>query len=58
MKAKKKPLTKMSAADLGVDIKSTLQTISVEEPAKRVGGGKVASVDELISKLKNEASVI
>ncbi|KAI9217388.1 electron transfer flavoprotein, beta subunit [Blastocladiella britannica] len=58
MKAKKKPLAKLTPADLGVDIAPRLQTIKVEEPPKRQGGGRVESVDDLISKLKNEAKVI
>ncbi|KAJ3313858.1 hypothetical protein HDV04_001419 [Boothiomyces sp. JEL0838] len=57
MKAKKKPIEKIAAKDLGVDITPTLETVSVSEPPARVGGGKVASVDELIQKLK-DASVI
>jgi electron transfer flavoprotein beta subunit len=57
MKAKKKPIEKLSVGDLGVDVTPTLKTISVAEPPVRTGGGKVASVDELITKLK-EASVI
>lgn len=57
MKAKKKKIEKLTAADLGVDITPTLKTVSVAEPPARVGGGKVKSVDELISKLK-EASII
>lgn len=52
MKAKKKPVEKLSSADLGVDYTPQLETIKVAEPAKRVGGGKVASVDELVQKLK------
>ena len=48
MKAKKKPLEKLSPADLGVDITPTLQILSVVEPAKRIGGGKVANVDEVL----------
>ena len=48
MKAKKKPIEKISAADLGVDIsKPSLVTVSVAEPPARVGGGKVKSVDEV-----------
>ena len=58
MKAKKKPLDVKSAADLGVDLAPRLETLSVKEPEPRKGGGKVASVDELIDKLKNEAKVI
>ncbi|KAJ3262586.1 hypothetical protein HK103_000115 [Boothiomyces macroporosus] len=47
MKAKKKPIEKIAAKDLGVDITPTLETVSVSEPPARVGGGKVASVDEV-----------
>jgi electron transfer flavoprotein beta subunit len=52
MKAKKKPIEKLSPADLGIDLKPMLETIKVTEPEKRVGGGKVTSVDELVAKLK------
>lgn len=58
MKAKSKPLDTKTPADYGVDIAPRLTVVKVAEPAKRVGGGKVASVDELIDKLKNEAKVI
>nr|KAJ3423256.1 hypothetical protein HK105_007592 [Polyrhizophydium stewartii] len=58
MKAKKKPLTKITPADLGVDITPSIDVLSVSEPPKRVGGKKVESVDELVDKLKNEAGVI
>lgn len=52
MKAKKKPVEKLTAAELGVDLTPRLETIKVTEPSKRVGGGKVANVDELLTKLK------
>jgi len=58
MKAKKKPIEQFNAKDLGVDISNRIQQIKVEEPPKRKGGIKVASVAELVSKLKNEAKVI
>ena len=58
MKAKKKPLETMTPADLDIDTAPRLKTLKVEEPAKRQGGGKVASVEELVEKLKNEAKVI
>ena len=58
MKAKKKPLDVMEAATLGVDLAPRLVTLKVEEPAKRKGGIKVASVEELLTKLKTEARVI
>ena len=58
MKAKKKPIEQLIAKDLGVDISNRIQQLKVEEPPKRKGGVKVASVAELVSKLKNEAKVI
>ena len=58
MKAKKKPIDQMTAADLGVDATPRVQQIKVEEPPKRKAGIKVASVAELVNKLKNEAKVI
>lgn len=58
MKAKKKPVDTKKIEDLGVDAAPRLETLTVEEPAVRKGGGRVASVDELVDKLKNEAKVI
>lgn len=58
MKAKKKPLEKLTPGDLGVEIKARLQTLKVTEPPKRQGGKIVASVDELLDKLRNEAKVL
>ena len=53
MKAKSKPLATRTPDELGVDIAPRLQTLKVVEPAKRSAGIKVASVDELIEKLKS-----
>ena len=58
MKAKKKQLDTLTAADLGVDASQRLKTLKVVEPPKRGAGIKVASVQELVDKLKNEAKVI
>jgi electron transfer flavoprotein beta subunit len=58
MKAKKKQLDTLTPDALGVDITPRLKTLQVVEPAKRVGGVKVASVEELVSKLRSEAKVI
>lgn len=58
MKAKRKPLETLTAQELGVDTGSSLTTLKVEEPAQRSAGIKVASVAELVDKLKNEAKVI
>ena len=58
MKAKKKELNIIPAADLGVDISSRTELISVELPPSREAGVMVETVDELVSKLKDEAKVI
>ena len=58
MKAKKKPLDSLTAGDLGVDIAPRLTIVKVEEPTARAAGIKVGDVQELVSKLKNEAKVI
>jgi len=58
MKAKKKPIDTMTAADLGVDMASKLKTLSVVPPAERSAGVIVESVEELVNKLKTEAKVI
>jgi electron transfer flavoprotein beta subunit len=58
MKAKKKPIDTLSAADLGVEVASNIKTLSVAPPAERSAGVKVESVADLVDKLKNEAKVI
>lgn len=58
MKAKKKPLDTITPADLGVTVEQTIKTLKVVEPPARKAGIKVASVAELVDKLKNEAKVI
>jgi electron transfer flavoprotein beta subunit len=58
MKAKKKPLDTVSPADLGVDITPRIKLVKVAEPPARAGGVKVADVNELVAKLRNEAKVI
>ncbi|XP_064609765.1 electron transfer flavoprotein subunit beta-like [Liolophura sinensis] len=57
MKAKKKPLTKKSAADYGVDLTPRMEQISVEDPPVREAGSKVESVEELLAKLKEKGLV-
>ena len=58
MAAKKKPLEKLIPADLVADISPRLKTVKFAEPKARQAGVKVASVAELVEKLKNEAKVI
>ncbi len=52
MKAKKKELVEKTAADYGVDVSPRLTVVKTAEPEGRKAGVKVASVDELVSKLK------
>jgi electron transfer flavoprotein beta subunit len=58
MKAKKKPLEEKTAADYGVDVAPRLKVLKTAEPGTRKAGVKVASVDELVQKLKTEAGVL
>jgi electron transfer flavoprotein beta subunit len=58
MKAKQKTIDELDPQDLGIDMNPKLVIKKVEEPPKRIGGGKVESIEELIDKLKNEAGVI
>ncbi len=57
-KAKKKEIATTTPAELGVDAAPRLKTLSVSEPPQRNAGVKVASVAELVDKLKNVAKVI
>ena len=58
MKAKRKPLEVLSAADLGIELSSKMKVLIVEEPAIRGAGIMVSSIEELVYKLKTEAKVI
>jgi len=58
MKAKKKPIDTLTPEDLGVDVAQRVKVLSVTEPPARAAGVKVASVAELVEKLRNEAKVI
>jgi electron transfer flavoprotein beta subunit len=58
MKAKKKPIEEKTPADYSVDIKPRLEIVKTSEPPGRKAGNKVASVAELVDKLKNEAGIL
>ncbi len=58
MKAKKKPIEVLSPEDLGVDVTPRLEILQVVEPPQRQAGVMVASVAELVEKLRDEAKVI
>ena len=58
MKAKAKPLAMKTPADYGVDVTPRLTVVKTVEPTGRKAGVKVASVADLLAKLKDEAGVI
>ena len=58
MKAKQKPIEKISPGDLNIEIKQRLKTLKVTEPPKKESGIKIDSVQELVSKLHDEEKVI
>ena len=58
MKAKKRPLDIVKVGDLQVDPTPRLTTLKVEAPHPRKAGIRVASVEELVAKLRDEAKVI
>jgi electron transfer flavoprotein beta subunit len=58
MKAKKKPIDEKTPDAYGVDVKPRLEVVKTAEPSGRKSGVKVASVADLVAKLKNEAGVL
>ena len=57
-RAKRKPFETKTPEELGVDISPRLEILSTVEPPERDAGIIVGSVDELITKLKDDAGVI
>jgi electron transfer flavoprotein beta subunit len=58
MKAKNKPLAEIDAATLGIELEPRIKIVKTQEPGARKAGVKVASVAELVAKLRDEAGVI
>ncbi|MCT4714046.1 electron transfer flavoprotein subunit beta/FixA family protein [Enterobacteriaceae bacterium H18W14] len=58
MKAKKKPLSIKPVEEYSLELRPHTTLLKVEAPSAREAGVRVASVDELLNKLKNEAKVI
>jgi len=58
MKAKQKPVEKMTPTDVNIEIKQRLKTLEVTEPSKKEAGIKVDSVQQLIYKLHEKEKVI
>ncbi len=57
-RAKRKPFDTRTPEDLGVDISPRLKILKTVEPPERQAGVIVGSVDDLITKLRDEAGVI
>ncbi|KAK6727870.1 hypothetical protein RB195_005504 [Necator americanus] len=57
MKAKKKPMEKMTVNDLGVDLTPQTKTLEVADPPVRKAGGFVEDVPALIAKLKEKGLI-
>ncbi len=58
MKARKKPIDKLTPEELGVDTQSRVVVVEVNEPPGRQAGVLVVDAAELVDKLRNEAKVI
>ena len=58
MKAKKKPIEIKTPEELGVDVAPRVRVLETREPPPRSVGVRVASVEELVAKLRDEAGVI
>lgn len=58
MKAKKKPMDLLKLEDLDVDVIRHQTILEVTPPVARSAGVMVATVDELVDKLKNDANVL
>ena len=56
MKARRKPIEILT--QLGVTVRPLTTVLSVARPPKRAAGTRVESVEELITKLKQEAKVL
>ncbi|HVV93398.1 MAG TPA: electron transfer flavoprotein subunit beta/FixA family protein [Hyphomicrobiales bacterium] len=57
MKAKKKTIDALTTAELGVDVTPRLTVEKTAPPPGRQGGVKVASVEELVAKLKEAGAL-
>ncbi len=56
-KAKKKPCTKKSPADLGVQIETLNEIVEVTEPPARQAGVIVDDVETLVNKLRDAGRI-
>ena len=58
MRARRKPIEVLTCDQLGTSVRPLTTVLSVARPPRRSAGTRVESVEELITKLKQEAKVI
>ncbi len=58
LRAKKKPIERIAFEELNVALEPRVKVLSMEAPPTRDAGIRVRDVDELLSRLRNEAKVI
>ena len=58
MRARRKPIEVLTCDQLGVTVRPLTTVLSIARPPRRAAGTRVESVDELITKLKQEAKVL
>lgn len=58
MKAKKKAIDTKAVEDVGVEVSPRIEIVSLDDPPKRSAGITVEDVNELATKLKDEAGVL
>jgi electron transfer flavoprotein beta subunit len=58
MKARKKPIERLAAAELGVSLEPRVQVLRLESVRSQRNGIRVKTVDELVARLREEAKVI
>jgi electron transfer flavoprotein beta subunit len=58
MKARKKPIEILTSDELDVNLQPLTTVLSTARPSRRAAGARVGSVEELVTKLKEEAKVL
>ena len=58
IKARRKPIEVLTCDQLGVTVRPLTTVLSIAHPPRRAAGTRVESVEELVTKLKQEAKVL
>ena len=57
LKAKRKPIARLSAEELGVEVRQRISQLQIDEPPPRSAGTRVDSVDELLAALRERGAL-